>query len=108
MELCFDLFFVANLATFTAYHTVTDVNALLAYVGFFAVLWSTWFQITLHDVRFAGDSKYERMCKFGQMIAFVSFALVGSQFKVPSMKESVESAENKVCFSYTWLFSGFD
>lgn len=98
LELFFDLFFVANLATFTAYHTITDVNALLAYIGFFAVLWSTWFQITLHDVRFARDSKYERLCKLGQMIVFVSFALVGSKFRMPTlMTEDMDSKDNKVC-----------
>lgn len=99
LELFFDLFFVANLATFTAYHTITDVKALLAYIGFFAVLWSTWFQITLHDVRFARDSKYERLCKLGQMIVFVAFALVGSKFKMPTTDatDDLESKDNKVC-----------
>lgn len=97
LELFFDLFFVANLATFTAYHTITDVNALLSYICFFAVLWSTWFQITLHDVRFARDCKFERMCKFGQMMTFVAFALVGSKFRVPTgMSEDMESKDNKV------------
>lgn len=35
IELFFDLFFVANLATFTAYHSVLDLGSLAAYVGFF-------------------------------------------------------------------------
>lgn len=98
LELFFDLFFVANLATFTAYHTITDGNALLEYFGFFAVLWSTWFQITLHDVRFGRDSKYERICKFGQMLVFVSFALVGSKFRVPAFMDNNQSGskDNKV------------
>lgn len=79
-ELCFDLFFVANLATFTAYHTIDDYTSLGAYVGFFAILWATWFQITLHDVRFARDSVYERLCKVVQFIVFVGLALAGSKF----------------------------
>lgn len=86
IELFFDLFFVANLATFTAYHSITDVSYLLAYVGFFGILWSTWFQITLHDVRFARDSLYERTCKTIQFIAFVGLALVGSKFNPGSSK----------------------
>ncbi|KAF2131089.1 hypothetical protein P153DRAFT_365692 [Dothidotthia symphoricarpi CBS 119687] len=86
IELFFDLFFVANLATFTAYHSITDVSYLLAYVGFFGILWSTWFQITLHDVRFARDSLYERVCKTIQFISFVGLALVGSKFNPGSAK----------------------
>ena len=35
IELFFDLFFVANLATFTAYHSILDLASLAAYVGFF-------------------------------------------------------------------------
>lgn len=35
IELFFDLFFVANLATFTAYHSILDLGSLAAYVGFF-------------------------------------------------------------------------
>lgn len=80
VELFFDLFFVANLATFTAYHSISDKNYLLAYIGFFGILWATWFQITLHDVRFARDSLYERVCKTVQFITFVGLALVGSSF----------------------------
>jgi low temperature requirement protein LtrA len=33
IELFFDLFFVANLATFTAYHEITDGESVLAYIG---------------------------------------------------------------------------
>lgn len=80
VELFFDLFFVANLATFTAYHSISDLDYLLAYTGFFGILWATWFQITLHDVRFARDSLYERICKTIQFVAFIGLALVGSSF----------------------------
>ncbi|KAJ4368889.1 hypothetical protein N0V83_005971 [Neocucurbitaria cava] len=86
IELFFDLFFVANLATFTAYHSITDYDYLLGYIGFFGILWSCWFQITLHDVRFARDSLYERVCKVTQFIVFVGLALVGSQFNPSSAK----------------------
>ncbi|KAF1359991.1 hypothetical protein EJ07DRAFT_165635 [Lizonia empirigonia] len=80
VELFFELFFVANLATFTAYHSISDSNYLLAYIGFFGILWATWFQIILHDVRFARDSLYERLCKTIQFITFVGLALAGSSF----------------------------
>ena len=35
IELFFDLFFVANLATFTAYHSIVDRASFLAYIGKF-------------------------------------------------------------------------
>jgi low temperature requirement protein LtrA len=41
VELFFDLFFVANLATFTAYHSISDLDYLLAYTGVFGILWET-------------------------------------------------------------------
>ncbi|KAJ8114112.1 hypothetical protein OPT61_g3926 [Boeremia exigua] len=97
VELFFDLFFVANLATFTAYHSISDLNYLLAYIGFFGILWATWFQITLHDVRFARDSIYERVCKTIQFIAFVGLALVGSSFNPTGDKNNNRNFEI-LCF----------
>jgi low temperature requirement protein LtrA len=79
-ELFFDLFFVANLATFTAYHYIVDHSSLFAYIGFFAIIWVTWFHTVLYDVRFENDSIYSRACKTVIMITFVGFALVGSSF----------------------------
>ncbi|WYZ34032.1 hypothetical protein EsH8_I_000308 [Colletotrichum jinshuiense] len=86
IELFSDLFFVANLETFTQTHSITNLGSLAAYLGFFAIIWFTWFQITLHDVRFSVDSGYERMCKIIQFLLFVGFALVGSSFS-PGTKE---------------------
>lgn len=100
IELFFDLFFVANLATFTAYHAVLDLKSFAAYVGFFAIIWSTWFQVTLHDVRFSRDSVYERICKVIQMIVFVGFALVGSKFQ-PTSKEATDTAVSPYVSSLT-------
>ncbi|KAM0282008.1 hypothetical protein ACHAQH_003214 [Verticillium albo-atrum] len=80
IELFSDLFFIANLETFTDSHSVNNINTLVAYVSFFSIIWFTWFQITLHDVRFSLDSGYERVCKLLQFIIFVGFAFVGSSF----------------------------
>lgn len=96
VELFFDLFFVANLATFTTYHSITDADYLVAYVGFFGVLWSSWFQVTLHDVRFARDSLYERVCKTIQFIVFVGLALVGSSFNPGKQPVVGQKASNTV------------
>jgi low temperature requirement protein LtrA len=82
VELFFDLIFVANLATFTAYHGIVDVDSLNSYVIFFTILWSTWFQTTLFDVRFTRDSVWERLCKIIQLVVFVLFAYTGPSFNI--------------------------
>ncbi|ORY02000.1 bacterial low temperature requirement A protein-domain-containing protein, partial [Clohesyomyces aquaticus] len=99
LELFFDLVFVANLATFTAYHSISNASELFAYIGFFSVIWSSWFQITLHDVRFARDSIYERVCKMAQFVMFVGFALVGSSFHPYDQSLDVDS----VCITLLML-----
>ncbi|GAB1316400.1 hypothetical protein MFIFM68171_06610 [Madurella fahalii] len=86
LELFFDLFFVANLATFTTYHAIVDHSSLFAYIGFFAIIWVTWFHTVLYDVRFENDSIYSRGCKTVIMIAFVGFALAGSAFSPGTTK----------------------
>jgi hypothetical protein len=53
---------------------------MTSYIGFFAILWFTWCQVTLYDVRFATDSIFERVahaCHFGVLIGF---ATVGPLF----------------------------
>ncbi|KAI9774455.1 MAG: hypothetical protein M1835_006039 [Candelina submexicana] len=80
IELFFDLFFVANLTTFTIVHEINDHKSLLSYIGFFAIIWGTWLQVALFDVRFALDSIFERVCKVIQLATMVGFASVGSQF----------------------------
>lgn len=77
---------VANLATFTAYHSINNVKGLASYIGFFGIIWLTWFQITMHDVRFGRDTLFERACKAVQMVVFVAFSLVGSDFEPGSEK----------------------
>lgn len=93
LELFFDLFFVANLAIFTARSAHTDWQckfslssgqlrrltclALFNYLGFFSILWSTWFHVSMYDVRFYVDSVLTRVFKFitfGIMVSFVGFS----------------------------------
>lgn len=53
---------------------------LSSYIGFFCILWFTWAQVTLYDVRFATDSIIERVahaCHFGVM---VGLAIIGPEF----------------------------
>lgn len=51
-----------------------------SYVGFFALLWFTWLQVTLYDARFSVDSIFERVCKALQFGVMIAFAVVGTQF----------------------------
>lgn len=99
-ELFYDLFFVANLTTFTSLLEINDHKcmsyfptfpltifmltpflALSAYIGFFCVLWFTWYQVSLHDVRFSTDSIFERVCKALHFGTMVGFAVMGPQWK---------------------------
>ncbi|KAJ5404168.1 hypothetical protein N7509_004039 [Penicillium cosmopolitanum] len=89
IELFFDLFFVANLSTFTATHEINNVKALGAYIGFLGVIWFTWLQVTLFDIRFARDSVFERICKGFQLGAMVGFASAGSRFTTRVRGENV-------------------
>ncbi|KAH8698586.1 bacterial low temperature requirement A protein-domain-containing protein [Talaromyces proteolyticus] len=80
LQLFFDLFFVANLTSFTNSHEVNSKESLASYVGFICILWFTWCQVTLYDVRFATDSLFERIahaCHFGVM---VGLAVIGPLF----------------------------
>ncbi|PYI35041.1 hypothetical protein BP00DRAFT_412567 [Aspergillus indologenus CBS 114.80] len=89
IELFFDLFFVANLSTFTATHEINNVDALGAYVGFLGVVWFTWLQVTLFDIRFARDSIFERICKAIQLAAMVEFASAGTRFTTRVQDENI-------------------
>ncbi|PTU23884.1 hypothetical protein P175DRAFT_0513013 [Aspergillus ochraceoroseus IBT 24754] len=89
IELFFDLFFVANLSTFTATHEINNVEALGAYIGFLGVIWFTWLQVTMFDIRFARDSIFERICKAIQLAAMVGFASAGTRFTTHVREDNV-------------------
>lgn len=111
IELFYDLFFVANLTSFTNVHPIADHKGMLhhaiffplkkkgekliyftpaiaiaSYMGFFSILWFTWLQVVLYDVRFGVDSLYERICKLVHFGVMVTFAVVGTKFD-PSAKD---------------------
>ncbi|EME87753.1 uncharacterized protein MYCFIDRAFT_75593 [Pseudocercospora fijiensis CIRAD86] len=81
-ELFYDLFFVANLAAFTYVHSVTDGRTLEQYICFFCVLWFTWFQVTLYDVRFAVDCVASRIWKAFHFCVMMGLAATGPMFKL--------------------------
>lgn len=80
-ELFYDLFFVANLTTFTSMQEINDHKSLTAYIGFFSLLWLTWYQVSLYDVRFSADSVFERIAKAIHFGVMVGFAVIGPQWK---------------------------
>ncbi|PBP26014.1 hypothetical protein BUE80_DR003085 [Diplocarpon rosae] len=89
IELFYDLFFVANLTTFTDVHEINAIPALKAYAGFFCILWFLWVQVSLFDVRFVQDSILERVgkaCQFGVMIGL---AILGPTFNPEDQKQGV-------------------
>ncbi|KAF1838451.1 hypothetical protein BDW02DRAFT_636499 [Decorospora gaudefroyi] len=78
-ELFFDLYFVANLTTFTSVKEINDSTSLRAYIGFFALLWLTWYSNSLYDVRFTADCIFERCAKamhFGVMVGFAVYEVL--------------------------------
>lgn len=86
IELFYDLFFVANLTTFTDAHEINEIAALKAFAGFFCLLWFLWAQVSLFDVRFVQDSILERIGKACQFGVMVGLAIVGPAFD-PSKQE---------------------
>lgn len=111
IELFYDVFLVANLATFSATHEINNVtgwyslktkkknkkrnttnvsiSAVWSYVGFVGIIWFTWLQVTLLDIRFSRDSIFERICKVVQLSAMVGFASAGARFSTNIRDENV-------------------
>ncbi|KAL4774011.1 nineteen complex-related protein 2-domain-containing protein [Aspergillus nidulans var. acristatus] len=89
IELFFDLFLVASLSTFTATHEINNVEALVTYIGFLGVIWFTWLQVMMFDIRFARDSLFERICKAMQLGIMVGFASAGTRITTRVRPENV-------------------
>lgn len=73
---------MANLTAFTGVHEVNDENSLRGYVGFFCILWFTWYQVSLYEVRFGMDSVVERVGKAVQFLVMIVFAVCGPQYQI--------------------------
>lgn len=63
--------------------------ALWSYVCFLGIIWFTWLQVTLFDIRFARDSVFERVCKAVQLATMVGFASAGSGFATRVLPENL-------------------
>jgi hypothetical protein len=80
IELFYDLFFVANLTTFSSIHEINDANTLKSYIGFFCILWFTWCLTSLYDIRFITDSLVARVTKGAHLGVMVGLAISGPKF----------------------------
>lgn len=65
--------------------------AISSYVGFFTLLWFTWLQVVLYDVRFGVDSIFERICKLFHFGVLIAFAVTGTKFDPTSQQENYGS-----------------
>jgi hypothetical protein len=89
IELFYDLFFVANLTTFSGIHEINDRKTLTSYIGFFCVLWFTWCQVSMFDVRFVADSVLERAAKGVHLGVMVGLAIVAPNFQPDDQQKQV-------------------
>jgi len=91
IELFFDLFFVAIFSTFTKNHEINSNEALSSYAVYFGVIWASWLQISLYDVRFGFDSLFERFTKATHFVAFIGFASATGCLDMNPSKEKIGS-----------------
>ncbi|KAK7916936.1 hypothetical protein PG985_010544 [Apiospora marii] len=71
-ELFFDLWH-AMISNITKSNKVAEGTDIKNFVGFFTILWFTWFMVCMFDVRFITDSIFERVIRimqFGSMVGF--------------------------------------
>ncbi|KAL7625201.1 hypothetical protein AAE478_004416 [Parahypoxylon ruwenzoriense] len=91
-ELFYDLWFVANLNTFTTVHEITDKDTLFSFMGYILLLWTTWFLTTIFDVRFGVDGTLQRITRGAHLAVMVGFAEAGSTFDPNAQAQPVFQA----------------
>ncbi|KAJ6261234.1 hypothetical protein Dda_3902 [Drechslerella dactyloides] len=94
VELFYDLFFVANLTTFTDSHQINDGDSLQSYIGYFAIIWFTWLQAALFDLRFGKDSLIQRIAKALQIGVMVGFSAINHRFNPKYPAENWQAFKN--------------
>ncbi|CAH0023770.1 unnamed protein product [Clonostachys rhizophaga] len=80
LEIFLDLFFAANYEVFGENHHVANHARFQAYVGYFCLLWLTWFIVALYDVRFVTDSIFARAMRAVQLGVLVGFTVITPKF----------------------------
>ncbi|KAK7959368.1 Low temperature requirement A [Apiospora aurea] len=79
-ELFFDLWFVANIQILAESTEISSPNDLKLYFAFLCVLWFTWFNVCMFDVRFMTDSIFERVIRIVQFASMAGFTVVVTKF----------------------------
>ncbi|OAQ57472.1 hypothetical protein VFPPC_17170 [Pochonia chlamydosporia 170] len=80
LEIFYDLFFAANYNVFSDTQQVTGHSKFKASVGYFCLLWLTWFQVAMFDVRYVTDSIFSRLTRAIQLGVLVGFVVVAPKF----------------------------
>ncbi|KAM3514788.1 hypothetical protein MY11210_001629 [Beauveria gryllotalpidicola] len=80
LEIFYDLFFAATYNAYCDVKEVTNHASFKASIGFFCLLWLTWFNVTLFDVRYATDSIFSRVNTAIQLGVLVGFVVVAPKF----------------------------
>lgn len=106
LELFYDLFFVANLTTITSVHEMTDHQSIISYILFFIILWFTWLQTTLYDIRFTNDSLYERVVRGIHFAVMIALASVSTSWN-PMDSGYYKNKSNLMSMSLTLMCSRF-
>ncbi|PGG96437.1 hypothetical protein AJ79_09589 [Helicocarpus griseus UAMH5409] len=94
IELFYDLFFVANLSSFTSTHEINTTSNLTGYVGFISLLWFVWLQTTFFDLRFYADSFASRVFRALHLGVMAGFAILGPNFDPSDPTENPNEFRN--------------
>ncbi|CAI6095958.1 unnamed protein product, partial [Clonostachys chloroleuca] len=77
IELFYDLWFVANLAVFSASNPITEMAKLKVFTAYFVLLWTTWFVTTVYMARFEHDSIWARIGFTFHLASIIGFTILG-------------------------------
>ncbi|KJZ71138.1 hypothetical protein HIM_09492 [Hirsutella minnesotensis 3608] len=92
LELLVDVFLAANLNIFAETQKVTSVERFKGFIGYFCLLWLTWFLVTIFDVCFVTDSIFARVTRAIQLGVLVGFVVVAPNFDPMDLDSSTMRA----------------
>jgi hypothetical protein len=83
---------IAHVSRFLAWLTgLLNTTALTNYIGFFTILWFTWLETSLFDVRFSSDSVFNRVCKAISFGVMTGFAACGAIYDTTHIAENAKA-----------------
>lgn len=90
IELFYDLWYVANLSNFQSINGIENASTMANYIGFFTILWFTWLQTTIFDIRFGVDSVFDRVCKAVTFGVMAAYAMAGALYNTDKVEENLK------------------